>query len=161
MTNSLHIHEMQTRQMKDFDFVFVEEEALCGHYQTYQSVSPLATTTISPFDHEALYRFHEEFKNLVIAANQSYLKHEEIAWDDTSLQSPIEPHEIEWVEWANTVAAATPQQTIKPLPGPPPGTAPSVEMWAVKTIGVLVSLNLLFAGLIVSGTRINHWFKYL
>ena len=157
MANAIHTHTMKTRQTKDFDFVFIGEETLSSFYKTHQSVPPRATKTVSAFDRESLYRFHQEFKNLVIAANQSYLENEAIAWEDTSLRRPIEPHEIEWMEWANAPAVATPQQTIKPLTGPPLGTPPPVEMWAVKAIGVLVSLNLLFAGLIVSGTRVNHW----
>lgn len=170
MANSTHTHEMQTTQTKDFDFVFVEEEALSNFYKAYKSVPLTAPTPVSAFDREALYRFHEEFKSLVLAANESYLEHEAIAWGDMSLRKPIEPHEIEWLDWEvqdapavvnSPVSAQTaaPQQTIKPLTGPPLGTPPPVEMWVVKAIAVLVSLNVLFAGLIVSGTRVNDWLK--
>lgn len=101
MANSIHTHTRQTTQTKDFDFIFVGEDLLSSYYKTDKSSQPTAKTTTSAFDREALYRFHEEFKSLVIAANQSYLEHEAIAWEDTTLQSPIEPHEIEWMEWAN------------------------------------------------------------
>ncbi len=165
MANSIHTHEMQTTQTKDFDFVFVEEEALSNFYKASKSVPSRTTTAISAFDRESLHQFHAEFKSLVLAANQSYLENESIAYDDPSLCQPIEPHEIEWLNWAvnEPAAVAEPpkaaalQQTIKPFIGPPMGTPPPVEMWVVKTIAVLVSLNVLFAGLIVSGTRVNDW----
>ena len=165
MANSNYTHEMQTTQTKDFDFIFVEEEALSHFYQASKSVPSAMKTTVSPFDREALNRFHDEFKSLVLAANQSYLENESIAWDDTTLNHPIEPHEIEWMEVAVSALKQTKpvvaQQTIKPLTGPPLGMPPPVEKWVVKIIAVLVSLNVLFAGLIVSGARINdclNWF---
>ncbi len=172
MANSIHTHEMQTTHTKDFDFAFVGEEALSNFCKAYKGVSQTATTTVSAFDRESLNRFHEEFKSLVMAANQAYLENEAIAWEDTSLRSPIELHEIEWMDWAAKdspaianapvpTIATGPQQTIKPFTGPPLGTPPPVEMWAVKAIGVLVSLNLLFAGLIVSGTRVNDCLNWL
>jgi hypothetical protein len=165
MANSTHTRDRQTTQTKDFDFVFVEEEALSNFYKASKIAPPKATIPVSAFDRESLHQFHAEFKSLVLAANQSYLENESIAYDDTSLRHPIEPHEIEWLNWAVQEPAAVtepikivaPQQTIKPFTGPAMGTPPPVEMWVVKTIAVLVSLNVLFAGLIVSGTRVNGW----
>lgn len=166
MANSNYTHEMQTTQTKDFDFIFVEEEALSHCYQASKSIPSAIKTNVSPFDPESLHRFHDEFKSLVLAANQSYLEHESIAWDDTTLNHPIEPHEIEWLDKAiretKEPKPAVRQQTIKPLTGPPLGMPPPAEMWVVKTIGALVGLNVLFAGLIVSGTRIKdclNWFS--
>jgi hypothetical protein len=165
MANATHTHDRQTAQTKDFDFVFVEEESLSNFYKTSNTAPSKPTIPASAFDRESLRQFHTEFKNLVLEANQSYLENESIAYDDTSLRHPIEPHEIEWLNWVvqepaavtEPPKAAAPQQTIKPLTGPPLGTPPPVEMWVVKTIAVLVGLNVLFAGLIVSGTRINDW----
>ncbi len=98
MTNSNHSHHLT--QTKEFDFVFVGEETLRRFSATYQSAP--SAMKVSAFDQKTLQRFHEEFKCLVIAANQAYLEHEAIAWADTSLHRPIEPHEIEWMEWINT-----------------------------------------------------------
>ena len=172
MANSIYTHEMQTTQTRDFDFVFVEEAALSNFCKPYKGVPPTATTTVSAFDRESLNRFHKEFKSLVMASNQAYLENEELAWEDTSLREPIDPYEIEWMDWAATAVPtiASPlvptkvtlqQQAIKTLTGPPLGTPPPVEMWVVKAISVLVILNLLFAGLIVSGTRVNDWRNWL
>ncbi len=114
MANSIHTHEMQTRQTKDFDFVFVEEAALTNFCKAYKGVAPMATTTLSDFERTALHRFHEEFKSLVLAANQAELEHEAIGWEDISLRNPLELHEIEWMDWV--------------VQGSSVGTPPSVKM---------------------------------
>lgn len=183
MANAIHTSEWQTTQTKEFDFVFVEEAALPQARPSYKSAPPpTPATPSSSFEPASLHHFHEEFKSLVLDSNQAYLEREQLGWEQLSLQEPIEPHEIEWLNWAvpDTLTAPTqafaprspnpsgaqlspqaaaPQQTIKPIIGPRLGTPPPIEIWVVKTIGVLVALNVLFASLIVSGTRLNDWLK--
>mgnify|MGYP001010084722 CR=1 FL=1 len=188
MANSTHTHELQTTQTKDFDFIFVDADDLPPFRATYKTY-PAAVATAPPppsvFDQESLNLFHQEFKKLVLASNPIEIEPEQHDWDAADLATPIEPHEIEWLDWtrpSNTPVAsprsldsapvvnvepatiATPaQQAVKPVTGPPLGTLPPVEVWVVKTIGALVALNLLFAGLIVTGTRLidyRHWFKF-
>lgn len=190
MPNSTHIPELQTTQTKDFDFVFVEANDLPPFRATYKSYpATVATTVPSPsvFDQESLNLFHEEFKKLVLASNPIEVETELHDWDVADLATPIEPHEIEWLDWPrpsnspvtspssqDSAAAVTfaptvsstpmpAQQVVKSVTGPPAGTPPPVEVWVVKTIGLLMALNLLFAGMIVTGTRLidyRHWFKF-
>lgn len=163
-----------TTHTKDFDLVFVAEDVLSNYHNSYKrhahaDYAATVPQSDSAFDRESLSQFHEEFRRVVLAANQDYRRHEELAWEDTDLRTPIEPHEIEWLDWRldettkvpePSVIAAAPQQSIKPIAGPRMGTPPPVEMWLVKAIAVLISLNILFAGLIVSGTRIRDWFPF-
>ena len=53
---------------------------------------------------------------------------------------------------------AVPRQIVKPIAGPRGGTAPPTDRWVIHTIGLLISLNLLFAFLIVTGTRLGELF---
>jgi hypothetical protein len=169
MANLTHTYEKSDSLAKEFDFV--TEETLARYSATHKTARPAATaSSVSVFEREALQQFHEEFKKLVLASNHVYCQNEELAWEDTTLQTLIEPHEIEWLDWRlkdpNTILevpelATAPQQIIKPIAGPRPGTPPPVEPWLVKTIALLVVLNLLFAALIVSGTRINDWLHKL
>lgn len=169
MANTTH-----TTHIRDFDFVFVTEDVLSNYHTSYKRLAHADYAATVPqndsaLDRESLSQFHEEFKRVVLTANQDYRKHEELAWEDTDLKSPIEPHEIEWLDWRldettkvpePPVIAAGPRQAIKPMAGPRMGTPPPVEMWLVKTIAMLVGLNMMFAGLIVSGTRIRDWFHF-
>lgn len=185
MTHTSHTHELS--RTKEFDLIFVEESALPQIRSAFQSTpSSAPTTTVSSFDPESLQQFHEEFKNLVLDSNRAYLEREESGWEQLCLQEPIEPHEIEWLDWETptepslTTATARPQETashmtnvppapiptapqqaIKLLTGPPLGTPPPVELWVVKAIGLLVALNVLFAGLIVSDSHLDNLLKWL
>lgn len=189
MANAIHTQDRQTTQTKEFDFVFVEEAALAETripYKTYPA--PATANTSSSLDAESLNRFHEEFKRLVLDSNSAHLKREESGWEELRIQEPIEPHEIEWLNWAvaekptaqsvpvrpsaparqsskpissqPVPQIVAPQQTIRPMTGPPLGTPPPIELWVVKSIGLLVALNVLFASLIVSGSRISSWLKW-
>jgi hypothetical protein len=52
-----------------------------------------------------------------------------------------------------------PRQIVKPIEGPRGGIAPPVERWIIHAIGLLISLNLLFAFLIVTSTRLSALFQ--
>ncbi len=99
MANLTHTHDKPNVLTKEFDFVFVTEETLARSSAAYKPVPPAAATqSASIFEQESLRQFHEEFKRLVLASNQVYCQNEELAWDDTTLQTPIEQHEIEWLD---------------------------------------------------------------
>lgn len=168
MANTTH-----TSHINDFDFVFVTEDLLSNYNTSYKRLSHADYAASVPqndsaLDRESLSQFHEEFKRAVLTANQEYRKYEEMAWEDTELKTPIEPHEIEWLDWRleettnvpEPPVLVAPQQAIKPMAGPRMGTPPAIETWLVKTIAVLIGLNMMFAGLIVSGTRIRDWFSF-
>lgn len=52
-----------------------------------------------------------------------------------------------------------PRQIVKPMTGPRGGTAPPIDRWVIHAVGLLISLNLLFAFLIVTGTRLGELFR--
>jgi hypothetical protein len=149
---------------KDFDLVFVEDRVIAESLSAYKESRPAATTPKpSSFDPESLRLFHEEFKRLVLEFSS-----EHAAEEATGLQEVVEPHEIAWLNWLaddNAPVADTqpesPKQVVKPQSGPRPGTPPAAERWVVKVIAVLIGLNLLFAGLIVSGLQVSDWRHWL
>ncbi len=51
-----------------------------------------------------------------------------------------------------------PRQVVKPIDGPRGGSAPPVDRWVIHAVGLLISLNLLVAILIVTGTRLSELF---
>jgi hypothetical protein len=117
-------------------------------------------------EQDSLQAFHAEFKSLVLESTASS---EEAASDPFA--EPFEPHELEWLSITESAAPRTSvaptvaiklalrQQVVRPMTGPPLGTPLPLETWVVKVIVVLIGLNLLFAGLIVSGVRLSDLFK--
>jgi hypothetical protein len=158
MSSSTH-----TSPTKDFDLVFVEDRVIAEYLSAYKESRPAATTPKpSSFDPESLRLFHEEFKRLVLE-----FSNEHAAEEAASLQEVVEPHEIAWLNWlADDAPVAdtqpeSPKQVVKPLSGPRPGTPPAAERWLVKVIALLIGLNVLFAGLIVSGLKVSDWQHWL
>lgn len=162
MSNITHINDTNRPEVKDFEFVSATELL---KFQTRHL--PSERTPVPASSHLSFAAFHEEFKSLVLASNEP-------SQEDLAAAVKIdlfEPHELEWDEMPEEAAsnrasvapvAVTPgarQQTVKPLAGPCVGTPMPIETWVVKTIAVLVGLNLLFAGMIVTGVRVRDLFQ--
>lgn len=82
------------------DFVFVTDAVLARYSAAAQRASATITAQapVPSFDLESLRQFHEEFKALVLAANQEYIEQEEMAWEDTVLKAPVDADEIQWLQ---------------------------------------------------------------
>ncbi len=52
-----------------------------------------------------------------------------------------------------------PRQIVKPIDGPRGGTAPPIDRWLIHVVGLLISLNMLVAFLIVTGVRLGEMFR--
>lgn len=93
--------------------------------------------------------FHEEFKRLAatpaeLARGEKHNPYYRYAGNEPALMPNF-----------------VPQQKVKVMEGPPLGTPPAATPWLLKIIGVLIVLNIVFAGLVVSGVRVNEWFKWM
>lgn len=174
---STHNYHAPRTQTKEFELVTRAGNAAFGFPPRHQR-SDRATSVGQTAPESSLLEFHEEFKSLVLDGEEPAADEDPVAAAYLEL---FEPHEIEWSDWmggaatthpatvtvpqtvapAPAVAAhpAPPQQAVRPLTGPRLGTPVPIESWVVKVIMVLVGLNLVFAGLIVTGLRLGTLFK--
>lgn len=124
------------------------------------------------FTIESLSVFHEEFANLVLSSHGSAASQKQENIKPEEKEIIYEPHIIGMVNSrmrsssANLEVATdsrkkteSPRQVVRLATGPRAGTPPSAEPWVIKVIAVLLFLNLVIAGLIVSGVRISDWVR--
>lgn len=174
---STHNYHAPRTQTKEFELVTRARNASFGFPPRHQRIER-TTAAGQTAPESSLLEFHEEFKSLVLAGEEAASDEDPVA---ASYLELFEPHEIEWNDWmggaatthpatvtvaqtvvpAPAIAAkhAPPQQAVRPLTGPRLGTPVPIESWVVKVIMVLVGLNLVFAGLIVTGLRLGTLFK--
>ncbi|MBS1811324.1 MAG: hypothetical protein JST84_24380 [Acidobacteria bacterium] len=181
MSHTPHTCEASLAPTKDFEVVLATGRVPRSFYtrQNREERAQAAKRTAMP--ESSLSAFHEEFRQLVLAEDDS-------TFDDVNAAIYIElfePHELELCEIPEqgavtrpsavqvstarpiqtiiqpipTAKPTAPQQVVRPLAGPRAGTPMPLETWVVKLIAVLVGLNLLFAGLVVAGVRLSDLFK--
>ncbi len=127
--------------------VLLEESPIWKNKTAKQTAATSAVADQAQID--SFRAFHEEFKRLAatpaeLARGEKYNPYHRYANSETTV-----------------VPTFVPQQKVKVIEGPPLGTPPAATPWLLKIIGVLIVLNMVFAGLVVSGVRINEWFKWI
>ena len=176
MSHTPHTYDLPAVQTKEFELVAARPPVPRSFSARHQR--PERTKSNSgPAVASSLSDFHEEFKTLVLASKD---EDSEDLTEATFIEL-FEPHELELFDVPTSgashrspVASAAPskavhvpmpvltmppQQVVRQLSGPRPGTPMPIEAWVVKVIFVLVALNLLFASLVVTGFRISDLFK--